>query len=317
MVRPLRLDEQLGRSEWMLEKVYDNYYAQQLYSALCNNTFCEISNTKNIWSCSWRYAGSLIAKLRDEGDYLDWYASGNEGQITQEVYSDLQKLGWIAVNNENFDSEEWVAAAKDKHRFPIPLRKRVAVPGDFRVALTGEAGAGKNAVSEIIRETYLDAISVAFADSLKMLCSKMVNDFARSNDMNDIFFSQWDIRRIDEHKDLLRPLWQWIGTDLVRNSYPNYWINRLANYLNSNEFARKIIVTDCRFHNEADWLKANGFIIARLNGRNRENVPSHSSEYTSSQLDVDIEYKNNGSLEDLRSWTFDQLMPMAMDKLRQ
>lgn len=93
------LEYDLRTTDWILEKVRaNNEYAVNLYSALCNNTFQKLAVMpilkNDIWSCSWRYAGGIIAHMREAGDYLDWYCSGNEGHVTEEVRSDLVKLGW-------------------------------------------------------------------------------------------------------------------------------------------------------------------------------------------------------------------------------
>lgn len=115
------LEDDLKTSEWIVEKVKNSEtYAQNLYAALCNNSF-----TKNEvlpilkeegWSCSWRYAGGIISDIRAEGDYIDWYCSGivnmtydtvadekafrskkfvPEGHVTDEIRNDLLKLGWV------------------------------------------------------------------------------------------------------------------------------------------------------------------------------------------------------------------------------
>jgi hypothetical protein len=91
---------------------------------MCNNEFVKndvwpILEDKR-WGCSWRYAGGLVADLREEGDYLDWYCSGiqgvtydtvkdekifrekqyvAEGAVTDEIREDLLKLGWIIIND--------------------------------------------------------------------------------------------------------------------------------------------------------------------------------------------------------------------------
>ena len=79
----------------------DNGYAKRLYDALCNTRWYHdshihgIGNEDHGWSCSWRYAGGLVATLRSSGeDYLDYYCSGNEGHIADDVYDDLMKIGW-------------------------------------------------------------------------------------------------------------------------------------------------------------------------------------------------------------------------------
>jgi hypothetical protein len=103
-------------TEWFVEKVKQSEsYSQNLYAALCNNDFAELDDTWSIlnedwWSCSWRTAGGIVANLRDEGDYLDWYCSGmkgssdsnsdvSEGYVTEEIKEDLKKLGWAPVRN--------------------------------------------------------------------------------------------------------------------------------------------------------------------------------------------------------------------------
>lgn len=69
-------------------------YCRDLYNCLCNNRFFYKDKE---WTCSWRYAGGIIADIIEKGDYIDWYASGHEGQVTDEVRLDLIKLGWIVT----------------------------------------------------------------------------------------------------------------------------------------------------------------------------------------------------------------------------
>ena len=113
------LEWDLRTTDWIVEKVRESdVYAQNLYAAMCNNEF-----TKNevwpilqeeIWNCSWRYAGDIIADILDEGNYLDWYCSGMggptgdmgasgylpEGLVSDEIRDDLLKLGWIVREND-------------------------------------------------------------------------------------------------------------------------------------------------------------------------------------------------------------------------
>lgn len=103
-------------TEWFIEKVKkSDSYAQNLYAALCNNDFAELDDTWGIlnekwWSCSWRTAGGIVANLRNEGDYLDWYCSGirfpddssgtvEEGVVSDEIREDLKKMGWAPIRN--------------------------------------------------------------------------------------------------------------------------------------------------------------------------------------------------------------------------
>lgn len=101
------LEYDLRSTEWILNKVRSSEdYARLLYSALCNNQFLNREMWEIIknepWSCSWRYAGGIIADMREEGDYMDWYCRGNEGLVDEVVKDDLYELGWTVVtNNEN------------------------------------------------------------------------------------------------------------------------------------------------------------------------------------------------------------------------
>ena len=127
------LEYDLRSTNWILEKVRtNNTYAQNLYAALCNNEFQELDVfpilANKTWSCSWRYAGGIIADMQEKGDYIDWYCSGirsevtdqaymdltqeekahydtvrdyvGEGMVTEEIESDLKKLGWQVIESD-------------------------------------------------------------------------------------------------------------------------------------------------------------------------------------------------------------------------
>jgi hypothetical protein len=110
------LEYDLRTCEWICDKVSkSDIYAQNLYAALCNNDFLPMQVfpilASKAWSCSWRYAGGIIADMRQKGDYIDWYCSGiciddgsksmiPEGTVTDEIAHDLKKLGWIVLHGE-------------------------------------------------------------------------------------------------------------------------------------------------------------------------------------------------------------------------
>lgn len=119
------LEYDLRTTNWILTKVRnDDIYAQNLYCAMCNNEFMKadvwpILNQEK-WSCSWRYAGGIIADMQQKGDYIDWYCSGirndgyqddldvtfprgyvSEGQVTNEIREDLLELGWIVLDEDS------------------------------------------------------------------------------------------------------------------------------------------------------------------------------------------------------------------------
>jgi hypothetical protein len=113
------LEQDLKTTNWILEKVQEDHYAQNLYAAMCNNEFQRLKIIpilkEEVWSCSWRYAGGIVAELQGKGDYMEWYCSGirdvdydeevnklwdkrkyvPEGKITEEIKDDLKRLGWV------------------------------------------------------------------------------------------------------------------------------------------------------------------------------------------------------------------------------
>ena len=128
------MEYDLRSTQWIIDKTKnDDVYAQHLYASMCNNDFTKNDVwpilTEKKWSCSWRYAGGIIADMQEKGDYIDWYCSGirdskeldddefqsltkeqqeyylqgkkfvPESCVTDEIREDLLKLGWIVIDN--------------------------------------------------------------------------------------------------------------------------------------------------------------------------------------------------------------------------
>lgn len=106
------LEYDLRSTDWIVAKARaSESYAQNIYAALCNMQWQKIDVWPVLkdehWSCSWRSAGGIVADLRGEGDYIDWYCSGMadkddtgfvpEGAVTDEIREDFQRLGWQPV----------------------------------------------------------------------------------------------------------------------------------------------------------------------------------------------------------------------------
>lgn len=137
--RENNMEYDLRTTEWILEKVRSSeIYSQNLYAAMCNNDFQKNEFMPLLagktWHCSWRYAGGIIADMRQQGDYIDWYCSGirnhqdlddesynalskeeqevyirtknyvSESVVTDEIRADLKKLGWMVVESQADDS---------------------------------------------------------------------------------------------------------------------------------------------------------------------------------------------------------------------
>ena len=127
--RKNNMEYDLRSSKELCDKVKaSENYAQNLYAAMCNMDWQSREFWQEMkgetWSCSWRHAGGIIADMREEGDYIDWYCSGignaehgngldgtipditdgrnyvPEGVVTEEIEIDLNQLGWRPVSIE-------------------------------------------------------------------------------------------------------------------------------------------------------------------------------------------------------------------------
>lgn len=111
VMRKVNIEHDLIKSDYITNKCSNSiFYSQNLYAALCNNLFYKNGEE---WSCTWRYAGGIVADIRNVGEsYIDFYCSGiggfrdslsvpalddeyvGESFVTDEIRSDLLQLGW-------------------------------------------------------------------------------------------------------------------------------------------------------------------------------------------------------------------------------
>lgn len=126
------MDEIAGNLEGALKadpgfmaRVKDLDFAKAVYSAFCNREW--INGEGKRWSCSWRYAGGLVAEARGEGeDYLDFYLGDFAGEggvpldgprLEAEFREILKRLGWAEITPEQeaearLDAEARLLAAE-------------------------------------------------------------------------------------------------------------------------------------------------------------------------------------------------------------
>ena len=70
----------------------DEAFACRLWSSLTNTSWRHSS--AGTIGYSFRSAGGLVAQLRREGCYLDWYMCGEIGSVDQDIAAILAGVGW-------------------------------------------------------------------------------------------------------------------------------------------------------------------------------------------------------------------------------
>lgn len=159
------------------------------------------------------------------------------------------------------------------------------------IMISGKAQAGKTTTAYLMQKNIEAsgkcAVIINYADLLKYICST---------------YFYWDGKKNDEGRQLL----QEIGTDIVRNNDPDFWVDFVKRFVSVFEGSWDyVIIGDCRFKNEISWAadercKCFHVRISRNadNGLTEEQK-NHISEIDLDDVKPDYEIKNNGSVIDL------------------
>lgn len=123
------------------------------------------------------------------------------------------------------------------------------------VALTGLAGAGKTTAADILCRSRLCFERAAFADTLKhMLLAAGLDDAQLWGKLKETpdpaFFGRTP-------RELMQSLGMW-----GRGIHPDFWVQCMNSTLPP---AAHIVIDDCRFANEAAWVRSRGGVVIQIN----------------------------------------------------
>lgn len=97
----MRFEEILKKNEL----IKDDKFCKKLYASLCSQGWYDYIGDE-IVSFTWRGAGGFLADVRNtlgyKEEYIDWYMSGNEGNVDPEIESFMNENG-IVLFPEYYD----------------------------------------------------------------------------------------------------------------------------------------------------------------------------------------------------------------------
>lgn len=158
------------------------------------------------------------------------------------------------------------------------------------IGLTGAAGVGKDTVALLLTSSQYSRY--AFAQPLKEALSVLgiaepTSREAKEADMEGRPYSY-------------RKAAQTLGTEWARNLDPNFWLNLATQ---KTEHIAKLVVTDVRFENEANWIRSKGGVIWHITGRAPTvtgDAAKHASEKSVAFQDGDFRLDNSGTVDQLK-----------------
>jgi len=157
------------------------------------------------------------------------------------------------------------------------------------VGITGKAGSGKDTFARMLGfETY------AFAKPLKDALAAM--GFPEpSREMKEALVPGFEFT--------WRKAAQTLGTEWGRALQSDIWLAMAKRYYTQHLLVGKhfLVLTDVRFHNEADWVRENG-ILCHMSGRSTTATGEHQSHASEATLPIDprdLVIDNSGSLTNL------------------
>jgi len=164
------------------------------------------------------------------------------------------------------------------------------------IGLVGTAGAGKDTAANHLVSTH-GYSALALADPLKEMLRTLLDE------------ANVD-RCYADHRDLkevgigglcglsFRQLAQRLGTEWGRAISPDFWLRVLERRIDAADLW-PIVITDVRFPNEAEWVRAHGGVVWRLTRPQAAPAHAHVSEQMPDQISADEEIDNSGSLLEL------------------
>ena len=166
------------------------------------------------------------------------------------------------------------------------------------IGISGHKFSGKSTVARLLSEATGYEV-VSFADKLKDVCCVLSG--CTREDLENYDFKENKLVPeylkpycLNAQKPTFRAFLQHFGTDIMRSFNDNIWIDSTLGNGSEN-----VIVSDCRFPNEAKAIKDRGGIIIKVVRDSVVASDKHQSETHIDDIQEDCTLFNNTTLEEL------------------
>lgn len=178
------------------------------------------------------------------------------------------------------------------------------------IGITGKARSGKDTIGRWFRDERW-AYVTSFAWPIKAALEAAFSLKA------DVWESYDKERNLDWLGRSPRYLAQTLGTEWGRNLvHEDVWVLALERRLRETRLWYQdctVVITDCRFGNEAKWVRQHGRLlhVSRTGADGAVGVQGHASESGVPFEDNDIRIVNDGTVADL-CWRLNEIFPQGI-----
>ena len=198
------------------------------------------------------------------------------------------------------------------------------------IGIMGAAGAGKDSTADVIEGVVPSVVRFAFASRLRKEIAEafgidprvLVDRTLRNTSLEQLALRRcadpgfvqyaWELATLNSVKP--RTIMQRWG-DYRRMQNPDHFMAPAESVRIRAVFAEchLMVVSDVRFHNEAEWVLRNRGLLWRVVKPDLQAADAHMSEHQLRERPADATIVNDGTLDDLRRVVVDLLTPVISD----
>lgn len=224
------------------------------------------------------------------------------GECVKAIQGDYGRIEFVAPDEPRI----WAAiAARADHLDDKPAKAKQVIIGLNGYAQTGKDTVGKKLIDDygFVRVSFADPIYEALY-ALNPRIYDYANQQRRGVDdaycwrlRNYVDYYGWETMKVKntEVRELLQRLGTEVGRDVISKTV---WLD-IARRKIEKAYPNPVVITDCRFENEAEFVKALGGKVVNVQRQGVNPVNGHSSDKPINKGLINYTVNNNGSLSDL------------------